>query len=260
MSAYWSFKNKAVKLSCAIHGAFFLFVIVASIVHFERKENKVHVFDLISPVTAEAKQAPEAFPEVKTPDVKKAELQAHKTPIKQLPAPVKTEVTKSEPAAKKVTKPHPKPEKKLVSYDEFVKKHGKPQTSAPPQVKPVAVPRISTKGFSAQLQNVVVQDSVNGSWTQTNNTAFMQYLAELKQKLDAVWLKPQSLSKLTHLEALVEFTIEPSGKLNAVHVVGASGQPLFDESVIRAFTQLQSAGRPPDGKRYSLRLTFRMEG
>lgn len=251
MATYWSPGSKAFQLSCMVHGIFFACLIAAAFWPPVEKKDKQHVFTLVSSHIP-ASQQHDPFPSIKSPEVAQATVSKH-----EIPKPPKVE---QPPAPKSESKPTPaSSSKKLVSYDDFIKKHGAPKANIPKPEKSVPTPRISSQGFSSELKQVLVQEGTGG-WSSSNSNELSDYLAQLKDKLDAVWVKPQSLAKLTHLSTQVEFTIEPNGLLNGVRVVAPSGQVLFDDSVKRAFTQLHAAGRPPEGKRYSLRLTFRMEG
>ncbi|WP_442888067.1 TonB family protein [Congregicoccus parvus] len=179
-------------------------------------------------------------------------------PPRPTPQPVQTppRVPTPTPTPKREEPPPPKPTPQL-SYEEYVKQHGAPRTPTPrqTQTKPIVVPRLNTQ-FTTNIRENYIDLERMSSLSDAELSAIDRYIARLKEALRRAWDKPTSLAD--SLATVVEFDVAANGRLSGVKVTKGSGNRQFDDSVVRAFTTLGSAGATPDGRPQQLRLTFRM--
>lgn len=88
--------------------------------------------------------------------------------------------------------------------------------------------------------------------------ALENYRRAIKPKIERAWQKPSSLS-LSHPTTVVEFDLLPSGKIIHLRIIKSSGSATFDNSVKKAFRNVNSLGKVPYGSSLKqLRLTFEM--
>lgn len=197
----------------------------------------------IKPLSPEAmRPEPEVIPEPPKVEPK----QAVKTPPKQEPKktePKKAEVKKTEPP-------------KQVSYDQFVKQHGKPQ---PKQVSkapsPIKAPRINTEAITKDL----TRGGGGGggtALTRPEQDLLGNYLSQLIQALRLAHEKPPGVEE--GLEAQVTFNIAANGDMTNVRITRSSGDPDFDRSAVEAFRRVGSIGPPPNRKADVWTLRFRV--
>lgn len=158
-----------------------------------------------------------------------------------------------------------KPPVKKVTYDDFAKKKGLDK----PQSKPAAQKSktIDSQKVKSELADVLKpKGSSQGTVTGKGHKAIAQgpvidssvlarFNAELRSKIDAVWLKPH-IDTAHECITIVEFSVAPNGLLSQVKIVKSSGQPLFDRSVLDAFARLKNAGKPPHKEGGVYRLSF----
>lgn len=170
-------------------------------------------------------------------------------PPKPPPEPVETRPVQAIPPP-----PEPPPQ---ISFEEFVRQHGQPQTrpSRPPSQRTVTPPKIDTK-FSTNLRETVIDLDNLANLSDAEQSALDSYIARLREALRRHWTKPLGLA--TSTSAVVEFDVQANGRLTNVRVSRSSGNGEFDRSVLDAFSALGSAGTTPDGRAQKLRLTFRM--
>ncbi len=217
------------------------------------------VFELVSAPQASAEVAPaDASVEftVPAPPPQRPPPPRPPDPTPAPPPPRPQIVPAPAPAPKPVpAKPPPPPPK--VSYEDFVREHGSPRTTAPRPSPPrsVVVPRLNTN-FSANVRETVINLDRFAELSEAEQSALDRYIARLKEALRRAWDKPTALAD--SLAATVEFDVAANGRLSGVRVTRGSSNPQFDQSVAGAFTRLGSAGATPDGRAQQLRLTFRM--
>jgi len=189
------------------------------------------------------------------------------------PAPTQPEI--SRPVVRPETKT-PRPETKTtaigktpaktesqLSYDQYVKKFGKPTASksgSSGSGRATVVPKINAKGIAGGLIGGSSR-STGGqggtALTAAQHSALDAYVARLVMALRQNHEKPPGLSDL--LDADVEFLIAADGSISRIHIVRSSGNTAFDESCIAAFRRMGSVGPKPDGKSATWTLTFKMK-
>lgn len=146
------------------------------------------------------------------------------------------------------TPPAPQPPSKpapAMSYEDFVKQHGKPKTPTPkkqpapaPAPAPVAPPRIGS-----------------GTTGAPSADAFARYLSQVKSLIDRNWFQPQSFTNYKH-PASVEFQVDANGSLRSVKILSSSGCATFDASVQEAFRRVGHFPAPPQARAAAFRLEF----
>lgn len=146
-----------------------------------------------------------------------------------------------------------------ISYEDFVKKQGKPKAprvhdTAEPK-RPASSVKIDVSFINKELQMALRQGG--GDNSELSADELQSYILALKQTIDRLWQKPQSLAG-RDLQATVEFTVEPTGRVSKMRIIRGSSNPLFDESVQKAFKRLGYCGTPPKGKQITFSLNFRM--
>ena len=199
-------------------------------------------------------------------DVKIPEPPARSEPAPLEPAPPQPEI--SQPAVRPPTKTTAigktpaKPESQL-SYDQYVKKFGKPTPSksgASGSGRATAVPKINAKGIAGGLVGGSSR-STGGqggtALTAAQHSALDAYVARLVTALRQNHEKPPGLSDL--LDADVEFFIAADGSISSVHIVRSSGNTAFDLSCLDVFRRMGSIGAKPDGRSATWTLTFKMK-
>ncbi len=258
-------------LSLLLHGTIVTAIVVLAFIVQQRTPPPVQIFELVAgPPTdptataAPALGSPEGSVEVKIP-----EPPARAEPVVEETAPPPSKSETSRPATRTETKAAatatkaPSLKESRLSYDQYVKKYGKPASSksgssgAP---RAVAVPQIRTKGIPDGVIGGSASSKGGGggtALTAAQHSALEGYIARLVAALRQNHEKPPGLSDL--LSADVEFLIAADGTISRVQIVRSSGNTDFDLSCIEAFRRVGSVGPKPDGKSDTWVLTFRMK-
>ena len=222
--------------------------VMALIVSCDRKEKKMpHVFTLQSAPPAErvVEEKPKAKPVERKPEPKPV--------VKKTPPPVvkKDSPPKKEP--KKETKPVP-----TESYEDFRKNNPPPKQNPEPVVtKP---PQQPVKDPFEDIRNELdsmIRDTKNSATSEENLKALQRYMGQLSDQINVLWDQPEGLPAGEWV-AHVEFTVSGNGKISKVRFVKRSGNPVFDDSIVRAMNQFQTAPPPPDHKTHTFELPFRI--
>ncbi|MDD2764818.1 MAG: TonB family protein [Opitutaceae bacterium] len=261
-------------LSLLFHVAAVMSIVVLAFVVQRRTPPPVQIFELVAgpPTDLTATEAPALGSPDGTVDVKIPEPPARPdavpapepaavepAPVVQKPAPVK-------PAPRTETKTAKAPAQKdtdRISYDQYVKKHGKPAPAKPgstaaPRSGPV--PKINARGIAEGVLGGSANSKGGGggrALTAAQRSALEGYIARLVTALRQNHEKPPGLSDL--LSADVEFLIAADGTISRVQIVRSSGNTDFDLSCLEAFKRMGSVGPKPDGKSDTWVLTFRMK-
>ena len=148
----------------------------------------------------------------------------------------------------------PKEEKKL-SYEEFVKKHGKPEPTKTPPRTQSKVPRVDTSKITASRPTTGERGRAQ---SREEADAMTVYLAALRDRLKDAHdeTKPAGLGDT--VSADVSFVLGANGEISNIRIVRSSGHPEFDQSVLEAFRRITWPGARPDRRTETMRLTFRM--
>jgi TonB family protein len=150
-----------------------------------------------------------------------------------------------------------------LSYDQYVKKYGKPAPSKAASsgaTRSTVAPKINAKGIAEGVLGGSADSQGGGggtALTAAQQSELEGYIARLVSALRQNHEKPPGLSDL--LSADVEFLIAADGTISRVQIVRSSGNTDFDLSCIEAFRRMGSVGPKPDGKAATWVLTFRMK-
>jgi colicin import membrane protein len=150
-----------------------------------------------------------------------------------------------------------------LSYDQYVKKYGKPAPSkagGSGSSRSTATPKINAKGIAEGVIGGSSESKGGGggtALTAAEHSALEGYKARLLAALRQNHEKPPGLSD--KLEADVEFLIAADGSISRVQILRSSGNTDFDLSCLEAFKRMGSVGPKPDGKSDTWQVTFRMK-
>jgi TonB family protein len=249
-------------LSLLLHGMVVTAIVVMAFVVQQHTPPPVHVFELVAgpptDLTATAAPAlgsPEGSVEVKIPEPPASRAEPVVT---EEPAPP----SKPETARRTATKA-PSSKQSQLSYDQFVKQHGKPtpaKSGGSGSSHAAAVPQIRTKGIPDGVIGGSSSSKGGGggtALTAAEHSALDGYIARLVAALRQNHEKPPGLSDL--LSADVEFLLAADGTISRVQIVRSSGNTDFDLSCIEAFKRVGSVGPRPDDKTDTKVLMFRMK-
>jgi len=255
-------------LSLLLHGTIVAAILVLAFVVHQRTP-PVQIFELVAgpPTDLTATAAPALGSPEGTVEVKITEPPARAEPVVEEPAPSNSEAarrtSRAETATASATKA-PSLKESRLSYDQYVKKYGKPAFSKAGSSSGVpratAAPKINAKGIAEGVLGGSASSKSGGggtALTAAQRTELEGYIARLVTALRQNHEKPPGLSDL--LSTDVEFLIAADGTISRVHVVRSSGNAAFDESCIEAFARMGSVGPKPDGKSDTWVLTFRMK-
>ncbi len=158
-------------------------------------------------------------------------------------------------------KPEPKPEAQRISFEDFVRKHGRPEptrrTPPPaPQANPVEVPEIRVD--TSSLDNLLAASDRNlaAGLSAAEQRVIVSYGEALVARLNAAWIRPPSLAG-RDLRADVSFRVNRDGTLTNARIVRSSGNSLFDDSILAVFRSVRTVDRPPAQAARSYEITFR---
>ena len=260
--------SNAFLLSLTLHAGVVLVVAALAFAVQQSRPPPMQIFELVAGPNTDP-TATEA-PALGTPDgqveVKITEPPAGSEAVPLEPAPPQPEI--SRPAVRPDTKTTttgkaPAKTEPQLSYDEYVRRHGKPTPSksgatGPPRA--TAVPKINARGIAGGL--IGGSSSSKGgqggtALTAAQHSALDAYVARLVTALRQNHEKPPGLSDL--LDADVEFFIAADGSISSVHIVRSSGNTAFDLSCLDAFRRMGSIGAKPDGRSATWTLTFKMK-
>lgn len=222
-------------ISAILHGIFFL-VLCFSFLLGSCSHRKVvkHVFQLQSAPQEEASSLL-----VKTSQLI-AKVESKTEQKSKIESKVKVETT---PKEKIVSK-------NVMSYEEFVKKQGRPKPSeVKASAKIVDTPKIQTKNVRNNLENKL------SSITTPNIKERMDYESYFYSLIDAAWEYPESFEGYKN-GAIFEFDVDSAGRILIVRITKTSGSRLFDESVRKAFNKVGIAKPNAQGKTRTFQLTF----
>jgi TonB family protein len=248
--------------SLLLHGTIVVAILALAFVVHQRTP-PVQIFELVAgpPTDPTATAAPALGSPEGTVEVKFLEPPASTEPEEVEEAPPAPKPEAAKPATRTETKA-PSLKESRLSYDQYVKQHGKPAPSKTGSsgTSRGAPPRINAKGIAEGVRGGSSSSKGGGggtALTAAQRSALEGYIARLVTALRQNHEKPPGLSDL--LSADVEFLIAADGTISRVQIVRSSGNTDFDLSCIEAFRRMGSVGPKPDGKSDTWVLTFRMK-
>jgi len=176
------------------------------------------------------------------------------------PKPVKKEVVKP------VEKPKPKPEKRVEKPKTEKQKTEQPKTietakkSDAPQA--AAAPAAIAPGPAAQQAGAQTAHAGNGISTLVYGEIDDPFLTEVKRAVEESLHYPRK-ARMFHIEgtAVVQFIVNPSGKLTELTIYKSAGHPLLDKAAMRAVSDAESRWSRPKGTvRLRFPIQFQLKG
>lgn len=176
------------------------------------------------------------------------------------PKPVKKEVVKP------VEKPKPKPEKRVEKPKTEKQKTEQPKTietakkSDAPQA--AAAPAAIAPGPAAQQAGAQTAHAGNGISTLVYGEIDDPFLTEVKRAVEESLHYPRK-ARMFHIEgtAVVQFIVNPSGKLTELTIYKSAGHPLLDKAAMRAVSDAESRWSRPKGTvRLRCPIQFQLKG
>ena len=236
-------------ISVFVHGAFVGLAMVVVFLEAWLDKPEPVVFELVaaaaSPQVRETRDAP-------------AEAEAPLEPLRvDEPEPIKPV-----PDVPDIPEPEPEPEPepvKTLSYEDWAKNRELPervqrvQQSRPKPVRDV--PEIETD-VRARLEKELSPIQLQGvDFSQIESSdALQRYLGDLRRRIQEAF-EPSG----SNLEAEAYFTVTATGRISAARINKSSGNPAFDESVLRTLRAARAPGPPPGNREYTFSLVFRSE-
>ena len=204
---------------------------------------------------------PEAAPEPEPePEPPQPEPEPEAPPPEPEPKPVKKEVVKP------VEKPKPKPEKRVEKPKTEKQKTEQPKTietakkSDAPQA--AAAPAAIAPGPAAQQAGAQTAHAGNGISTLVYGEIDDPFLTEVKRAVEESLHYPRK-ARMFHIEgtAVVQFIVNPSGKLTELTIYKSAGHPLLDKAAMRAVSDAESRWSRPKGTvRLRFPIQFQLKG
>lgn len=204
---------------------------------------------------------PEAAPEPEPePEPPQPEPEPEAPPPEPEPKPVKKEVVKP------VEKPKPKPEKRVEKPKTEKQKTEQPKTietakkSDAPQA--AAAPAAIAPGPAAQQAGAQTAHAENGISTLVYGEIDDPFLTEVKRAVEESLHYPRK-ARMFHIEgtAVVQFIVNPSGKLTELTIYKSAGHPLLDKAAMRAVSDAESRWSRPKGTvRLRFPIQFQLKG
>ena len=204
---------------------------------------------------------PEAAPDPEPePEPPQPEPEPEAPPPEPEPKPVKKEVVKP------VEKPKPKPEKRVEKPKTEKQKTEQPKTietakkSDAPQA--AAAPAAIAPGPAAQQAGAQTAHAGNGISTLVYGEIDDPFLTEVKRAVEESLHYPRK-ARMFHIEgtAVVQFIVNPSGKLTELTIYKSAGHPLLDKAAMRAVSDAESRWSRPKGTvRLRFPIQFQLKG
>lgn len=172
------------------------------------------------------------------------------------------------PVKKEVVKPveKPKPEKRVEKPKTEKQKTEQPKTietakkSDAPQA--AAAPAAIAPGPAAQQAGAQTAHAGNGISTLVYGEIDDPFLTEVKRAVEESLHYPRK-ARMFHIEgtAVVQFIVNPSGKLTELTIYKSAGHPLLDKAAMRAVSDAESRWSRPKGTvRLRFPIQFQLKG
>ena len=205
---------------------------------------------------------PEPVVETPPPPEPKPQPEVKPEPVVQKPPPVPVE--KPKPVEEK-PKPEPVVEKpKIISYEDFVKEHGKPEApKVMPKPKPEPVPtrKIDTSKIEKSLRQSIMsvpELSLTTQSTTADTDAMKRWRSILAAALDREWKKSKTEGTAGR-SVRVSFFVSAGGAISSVKIVQSSGMSDLDVIGINTVRSLGSFQPPPTGRGETVTVLLKVE-
>jgi TonB family protein len=273
--------KRAFVLASVVHLGFALLVLLLTLWRPPERETKPVVFELVAapasvaPAVPQAEVVPVSFnidlPPPPPPPVVRPRPPEPTPPPPPPPTPPRVETPRPAPPPPPPLKPEPRPTpppppppppQERVTIDQFRQTNPARPQPQPPRPTPAPtqpVPRIDTTQITRELNAAITSSQQQAQVNQASSAdqaALSSYFDRIKAAVRGAWAKPHGLHDQLKVE--VRFDVSATGVISNVAVARSSGNSIFDQSVLEAFSRVGSVGPSPDRRPYSLRLDFRM--
>lgn len=256
----------ALTTALILHGAVIVLVLLAGwLAEWFRPRPEPHLFRLAAERMTDDNPAEAAVASTVPPSLPESAAPLPELKVPSLPEPRRTAELPPETPLIPVQprfEPPPEPRARVqpMSLEEFQRQHGTPRsaqlTPRPPERTAIEPPEIDLSNLRQSMRALAQTPRTASASSTVSGSELEGYFAELRRHLYRYWERPE-LGSL-QLSARVRFSLRPSGRFEEVRIVESSGNPAFDQSVLRAFRRLGAAPPTPDGESYSPVLTFQL--
>lgn len=242
--------KQSLVISLFVHAGFVFFALLFVFLETWLEEPEPVVFELVAAsAPAQVRERPAELPEEAPLEPLEVEEPDPIEPPPELP-----DLPEPEP------EPPPAPEPvQTLSFEEWARNRDLPERVQRVQRErtrtPENVPEIETdvrSRLERQLSPIRIE-GVDLSDIDTSD-ALQRYLAALRQRIQSAF-QPSGSS----LEAEAYFTVSADGRLSNPRINRSSGNPAFDQSVLRTLRTARAPGPPPGNRDYTFSLVFRSE-
>lgn len=251
-------------VSVLIHAGFLFILLFGILLESFQRRPKEHVFELVSPPSADAMQASAPNPSLPQPAPEQPIDLPELQPIRETQPrpPIEIEQPQPRPVSRPEPTPAPQPReepRRQMSAEEFRRQFGEPTRSQEVTRPRLEVPEIDTSRLRESLENLVVGTSRTSvqAMTRASQDALGAYVSLIRSRIDAVWIKPSGY-RGNHQEVVVLFDVSPNGTISRVRLESGNPRDPFVQSVLNAFNRVRPVGPTPTGQSYTFRMPFRM--
>jgi colicin import membrane protein len=183
-------------------------------------------------------------------------------PLKRLPEPKPEAAEAPEPKPTAVPiNPVPTPANKTqMTLKDFLQQNPTRSSASKTLVPKINIRPIDSKAISSALTESPTNNHLSGAGgkalTQPNPNAIAAYVAMLVQRLRAAHQNPEGVGD--RLQTTVTFYLGADGTISGLKIVGPSGNPGFDQSVLAAFEAIGRLPPPPTGFAGQRTLAFKV--
>ena len=162
---------------------------------------------------------------------------------------------------KPVEKPKPRPEKR-VERPKPERPHRVETARKADAPQPAAAPAAIAPGPAAQPAGAQTAHAENGISTLVYGEIDDPFLTEVKRAVEESLHYPRK-ARMFRIEgtAIVQFIVNPSGKLTELRIFKSAGHPLLDKAAMRAVADAESRWSHPKGTvRLRFPIQFQLKG
>jgi len=257
MNSQTSNPKIALGISASLHALIAIILVIATYTNRQQAEVATRTFRLLTETEAKYEISPSdqsikaPLANAFVPNMHLTEATVEKALLDKFASEQQT-FTKTE--VPKIAQSH-------ISYDEFIKRKGVPQStkSREPQFSSQNIQKIYVPAREVSAQASPSEGRINADALSSDDQNLLDtYFAHLKEKLRNAHEQPPGITG--NFETTVAFYISSNGAISQVRIIRSSGQPIFDSSVLAAFRTLTTLGQRPDNKSDNRTVIFRSRG
>ncbi|MBC9867851.1 MAG: TonB family protein, partial [Opitutae bacterium] len=157
--------------------------------------------------------------------------------------------------------PPQNPTPTIISYDQFVKRDGAPETPKTVPVQPKKAPKIDTSRIEQNLRKSIMsvpELSISTPSSAAQTDELLAWKRLLAARLDQEWKKTKSPGTVGR-SVRVKFIITAAGAISNVRVVSSSGFADLDKNAILTVRRLGIFQPPPIRQEVPIGVWFKVE-